>query len=41
MEARAKLRTLRISPSKVGVVLDLIRNKHVATALAILEHTPK
>ena len=41
MEARAKLRTLRISPRKVGVVLDLIRNKHVDTALAILEHTPK
>ena len=27
MEARAELRQVRISPRKVGVVLDLIRNK--------------
>ena len=27
MEARAELRQVRISPRKVGIVLDLIRNK--------------
>ena len=32
---------IRISPRKVGLVLDLIRNKPVDLALAILKHTPK
>ena len=32
---------IRISPSKVGVVLDLIRGKSYAEAVAILENTPK
>ncbi len=32
---------IRISPSKVGVVLDLIRGKGYMEALAILENTPK
>lgn len=41
MEAKAYLRDLRISPSKVSIVLDLIRNKDVATAAAILANTPK
>ena len=41
MEARAELRQVRISPRKVGVVLDLIRNKNVEVALATLEQTPK
>ena len=41
MEARAELRQVRISPRKVGIVLDLIRNKPVETALAILKNTPK
>ena len=41
MEARAELRQVRISPRKVGVVLDLIRNKPVGEAAAILKHTPK
>ena len=41
MEAKAYLNDLRISPRKVGVVLDLIRNKPVGTAAAILKHTPK
>ena len=41
MEARATLRYARISPRKVKIVIDLIRNKPVGQALAILRHTPK
>lgn len=41
MEARARARYVRISPSKVRVVLDLIRGKHVDEALTILRFTPK
>lgn len=41
MEAKAYLKYTRISPRKVGIVLDLIRNKPVDLALAILKHTPK
>ncbi|CAB1256041.1 ribosomal protein L22 (BL17) [Ruminococcaceae bacterium BL-6] len=41
MEARAHLRYARISPRKVSVVLDLIRNKPADLAMAILKHTPK
>lgn len=41
MEARAVLKYARISPRKVKIVIDLIRNKPVGTALAILQHTPK
>ncbi len=41
MEARAELRQVRISPRKVGIVLDLIRNKPCEVALATLKHTPK
>ena len=41
MEAKAYLKYTRISPRKVGIVLDLIRNKPVDLALAILRHTPK
>ena len=41
MEAKAHLKYLRISPRKVGIVLDLIRNKSVGLALGILQHTPK
>ena len=41
MEARATLRYARISPRKVGIVLDLIRNKPLDEALAILQYTPK
>lgn len=41
MEARAELRQVRISPRKVGIVLDLIRNKPCDVAMAILKHTPK
>lgn len=41
MEARAYLRNTRISPRKVQIVLDLIRNKPVNIALATLDLTPK
>ena len=41
MEARAQLRYARISPRKVSIVLDLIRNKPADVAMAILKHTPK
>ncbi len=41
MEARAHLKYARISPRKVSIVLDLIRNKPVGYAEAILKHTPK
>lgn len=41
MEARATLRYARISPRKVKVVLDLIRNQPVDKAMAILKFTPK
>ena len=41
MEAKAYLRELRISPRKVKIVLDLIRNKPLGQAVAILENTPK
>ena len=41
MEARAQVTHVRISPRKVKIVLDLIRNKPVDVALAITQHTPK
>ena len=41
MEARATLKFARISPRKVQIVLDLIRNQPVEKAMAILQHTPK
>lgn len=41
MEARAILNNVRISPRKVQVVLDLIRNKPTDIALATLRLTPK
>ena len=39
MEARAYLRYTRISPRKVQIVLDLIRNQPVEYAMATLKHT--
>ena len=41
MEARATLRYARISPRKVKIVNDLIRNKPVGVAVGILRNTPK
>ena len=41
MEAKAHLRYARISPRKVKIVLDLIRNKPANVAMAILRNTPK
>lgn len=41
MEAKAKLSYARISPRKVRIVIDLIRNKPVGTAIGILRNTPK
>ena len=41
MVAKAHLKYARISPRKVKIVLDLIRGKDVAQAMAILKNTPK
>ena len=41
VEATAKATYIRIAPRKVGIVLDLIRNKPAQVAMAILKHTPK
>lgn len=41
MEARASVKYARISPRKVGIVLDLIRNQPADKAMAIVKHTPK
>lgn len=41
MEARAKLSHLRISPRKVRLVADLVRNKRAEEALNILRFAPK
>ncbi|ABS33924.1 MULTISPECIES: 50S ribosomal protein L22 [Clostridium] len=41
MEAKAIVRYVRMSPSKIGVVLDLVRGKDVNEAFAILKYTPK
>ena len=40
-ESRAYLRQLRVTPRKVKIVLDLIRGKDVANAMAILKNTNK
>ena len=41
MEARAEHKFARISPRKVQIVCDLIRDKDVELAKGILLHTPK
>ena len=41
MEAKAYARYIRISPRKVQIVCDLIRDRDVDTAMAILLNTPK
>lgn len=40
-EARAVLRTIRVSPQKLNLVAQLIRGKKVASALADLEFSRK
>ena len=41
MEARASAQYVRISPRKVSIVLDLIRNQPLDKAVAIVKFTPK
>ena len=41
MEAKAHLNYARISPRKVKIVLDMIRNKPVGEAIGIINNTPK
>lgn len=41
MEAKAILRTIRITARKVRLVADQVRNKKVAEALSILNNTNK
>lgn len=41
MEAKAIAKYVRMSPIKVGAVLDLIRGKNVKEAFAILQYTPR
>ena len=41
MEAKAIAKYVRMSPMKIGIVLDLIRGKNVNEAFAILQYTPK
>lgn len=40
-EGRALLSNVRISPRKVAIVLNLIKNKNLSEALGILKFTPK
>ena len=41
METRATAKFIRLSPRKVRTVVDLIRGKQFAEAMAILKYTPK
>ncbi|MCY6957365.1 MULTISPECIES: 50S ribosomal protein L22 [Clostridium] len=41
MEARAIAKYVRVSTTKAGVVLDLVRGKNVNEAFAILNYTPR
>lgn len=41
MEAKAVLRSLRVSPTKTRVVTDMIKGKHVSEALAYLKFCDK
>ena len=41
MQAKAVAKSVRIAPRKVRVVIDLIREKEVGEAIAILRHTQR
>lgn len=41
MEAKSVARYVRIAPRKVRIVMDLVRGKSIADALAVLKFTPK
>lgn len=41
MQAKAIAKSVRIAPRKVRLVVDLIRGKSVAEAIAILNHTQR
>ncbi len=41
MESKASVKTIRIAPRKVRLVIDLIRGKNVDEALAILDNVNK
>lgn len=41
MQAKAVAKSIRIAPRKVGLVVDLIRGKNVAEAIAILQYTQR
>ncbi len=41
METKATAKFIRMSPRKVRLVVDTIRGKNVAEALATLDYTPK
>lgn len=41
MQAKAIAKSVRIAPRKVRLVVDLIRGKDVAEAIAILKHTQR
>src|SRR5690625_2726338 len=41
MHAKAVAKSVRIAPRKVSLVIDLIRGKDVAEAIAILRHTQR
>mgnify|MGYP000245510944 CR=1 FL=1 len=41
MEAKAVAKTIRVSPQKARLVVDLVRGKKVKEALGILEYVNK
>lgn len=41
MEVKASTRNIRISPTKVRIVLNLVRGKSVSEALTLLKFVPK
>ena len=41
MSVKSELKSVRISPRKVGVVAALVRGRTVSDAVTILDHTPR